>query len=93
MLLNTSGPPEVRQSRSDFTTSCVPSAYSIRRSKQNAGRLRHGARSKFHTAPDWWLYQPLPSRMPTARGARTAMTPGTSISFRAAVVEMATQDL
>ena len=34
-----------------------------------------------------------PRIRPTARGASTAMTPGTSISFRAAVVEMATQDL
>ena len=34
-----------------------------------------------------------PRRIPTTSGASTAMTPGTSISFNAAVVEIATHDL
>ena len=35
----------------------------------------------------------VPSRQPTARGATTARMPGTSISCRAAWVEMATQEV
>ena len=66
MLLNVSGPPDVFQSRSVFTTSEVPSVYLILMSRQKAGRFRHGALSKSHTAPDWWLYQPFPRRTPTA---------------------------
>lgn len=34
-----------------------------------------------------------PNRIPTANGDNTAMIPGTNISFNAAVVEIATQDL